>query len=131
MAFCYTKPSRSPSFSCSPQEAADDMMSMLESMAPSKRPKEDKRNRSRSRSRSRSRERKKKRKKHRRRSSSSSRSRSRSRFDNVYPDQIDREIPLMMPAKFSDFFTTFPLVAFGNDLKYQIHATSLTMYAFP
>jgi len=66
------------------KEAADDMMAMLETMAPSKKPAEEEEDEggrdSRRRSRSRSRERgKKKKKKHRRRSSSSSRSRSRSR----------------------------------------------------
>ena len=37
----------------------------------------------------------------------------------------------MMSAKFSDFLTSSPLSAFGSDLYYKIHATSLTLSAFP
>ena len=40
-------------------------------------------------------------------------------------------LPLMMSTKCSDFLTPSPLSAFGSDLNYKIHATSLTMSAFP
>ena len=40
-----------------------------------------------------------------------------------------RELPDMMSAKFSDYLT--PLFAFGSDLHYKIHATSLTTSTFP
>ena len=42
-----------------------------------------------------------------------------------------RELPDIMSAKFSDFFTPSPLSAFEIDLYYNIHATSLTTSAFP
>ena len=43
-----------------------------------------------------------------------------------------RELPNMLSAKFSDFLTPCPsLPAFGSDLLYKIHVTSLTMSAFP
>ena len=39
-----------------------------------------------------------------------------------------RELPYMMSAKFSDFWTPSPLFPFGTDL---FHTTSLTISAFP
>ena len=43
-----------------------------------------------------------------------------------------RELPHVMGAKFLDFLTPSPVLsAFGSDLYYEIHATSLTTSAFP
>ena len=41
------------------------------------------------------------------------------------------ELPYMMSAIFSDFFTPSPLSAFGSDLNYKIHVTSISRSAFP
>ena len=40
-----------------------------------------------------------------------------------------KEPPNMISANFSDFLS--PLSAFGSDLQYEVHATSLTTPAFP
>ena len=47
------------------------------------------------------------------------------------PHDSLRELPDMMSTKFSDFLTPSPLSIFGSDLYCKIHATSLTMLAFP
>ena len=45
--------------------------------------------------------------------------------------RLPRELPDMMSTNFLDLLTPSPLSAFGSDLYYKIHATSLTTSASP